>query len=159
MSLRAAALLVALIVALDRATKALVMARMSLGESIAVIPGFFSLTSVRNRGAAFGMLADLPEPWRLLFFVTVAVAAVGLFGWMLLKVPERDRWQRLSLVCVLAGAAGNLYDRVRYGEVVDFLDCYVGDWHWPAFNVADSAITVGAVLLVLLSLRGEGKAE
>lgn len=153
MSERASALLVAAILALDRYTKHLVDSAWNLGDTVAIIPGFFSLTYVRNRGGAFGLFSDLPEAWRVTFFVIFAVATVAALVWMLRSTPRSDVLQRFAITSVIGGAGGNLYDRLRYGEVIDFLDVYVGDWHWPAFNVADSFISVGVVLLLLASFR------
>ncbi len=155
MSNRAVILFVSLGLVLDRITKEIVLAQMTLGESIPVVPGFFSLVSVRNRGGAFGLLADLPPAVGLAFFVIVASATVAVLAWMLSRVAAEERWQRFALASVISGAVGNLYDRIRFGEVVDFLDCYWGAWHWPAFNVADSLITVGVVLLLLSSFAPE----
>lgn len=159
MKLRVALVLVALMVALDQYTKHLILADWTVGDTVPVIPGFFSLTYVRNRGGAFGLMADLPETWRVGFFVAFAVLTVAGLAWMLRETPREDLVQRLALTGVIGGAIGNLYDRVRYGEVVDFLDVYVRDWHWPAFNVADSFITCGVVLLLLGSLRGQARDE
>jgi signal peptidase II len=155
---RVSALLVALIFALDQYTKHLILADWKVGDTVAVIPSFFSLTYVRNRGGAFGMLADLPEGWRVGFFVAFAVVTVAALVWMLRSTPARDLAQRMAITWVIGGAAGNLYDRIRYGEVVDFLDVYVQGWHWPAFNVADSFITCGVVLLLLASMRSSDPA-
>ncbi len=146
--------LVAIMFAVDRWTKVLVDRRMELGESIPVIPGFFSLTYVHNRGAAFGLGADLPEQWRVLFFVALTLVVTGVLGWMLMATPRAQWAQRLALTGIIGGALGNLYDRIFYGRVIDFLDVYVGSWHWPAFNAADSFISVGAVVLVLASFAG-----
>jgi signal peptidase II len=145
---RASALMVAVIVALDQYTKHLVVSAWQLGDTTPIVPGFFSLTYLRNRGGAFGLFAGLPETWRVAFFVVFALATVAALIWMLRTTPREDRTQRLALTWVIGGALGNLYDRILYGEVVDFLDVYVGDWHWPAFNVADSFITCGVLLLV-----------
>ncbi len=153
MSGRVSALLVALIFALDQYTKHLVVAGWEVGDSLPVIPSFFSLTYVRNRGGAFGLLSNLPEAWRVTFFVVFAVVTVAALVWMLRSTPRADFAQRLAITAVIGGAVGNLWDRIRYGEVVDFLDVYVRDWHWPAFNVADSLISCGVVLLVLGSMR------
>jgi signal peptidase II len=154
------ALLVALIFALDQYTKHLFVAAWEPGQSLVVIPGLFSLTYVRNRGGAFGLLAGLPEAWRVGFFVVFAVATVAALVWMLRGTARDDLVQRLALTGVIGGAVGNLWDRIRYGEVVDFLDVYACDWHWPAFNVADSFISCGVVLLLVGSMRsvrgGEG---
>jgi signal peptidase II len=152
-SVRVSAILIALIVALDQYTKAVFSGGWRLGESLPVVPGFFSLTYVRNRGGAFGLMSDLPEAWRVAFFVVFAIVTVSVLVMMLRGTPASDLLQRFAITAVIGGAAGNLYDRVRYGEVVDFLDVYVGDWHWPAFNVADSFISVGVVLLLIGSLR------
>jgi signal peptidase II len=152
---RLSVLLVALIFALDQWTKQWILEGWELGESVPVIPGFFSLTYVRNRGGAFGLLSDLPESGRVAFFVVFAVVTVAALVWMLRSTPKEDWMQRLAITSVIGGAAGNLFDRVRYGEVIDFLDVYVRDWHWPAFNVADSFITCGVVLLLLSAFAGD----
>ncbi len=149
MTTRSVALMLLGLVALDQLSKKVILTTMALGESIVVLPGFFSITSVRNRGGAFGMLAGLPEPWGRVFFIVVSLSAVLIFLVMLLRLPEQDRWSRFALTAMVAGAVGNLYDRIRYGEVVDFLDFYIGGWHYPAFNVADSCIVVAAGVLLL----------
>ena len=153
MSGRVSALLVALIFVLDQYTKRLIVAHYELGDTLPLIPDFFSLTYLRNRGGAFGLLSDLPESWRVAFFVVFALATLAALVWMLRSAPRGDLLQRLAITAVIGGAVGNLWDRIRYGEVVDFLDVYVRDWHWPAFNVADSFISCGVVLLVLGSMR------
>ncbi|HXC50891.1 MAG TPA: signal peptidase II [Candidatus Limnocylindrales bacterium] len=153
MSVRVSALLALLIIALDQYTKSLISSSWRIGESHPIVPEIFSLTYVRNRGGAFGLMADLPEAWRVAFFVIFAIATVSALLWMLRSTPRGDVLQRFALTAVIGGAAGNLYDRVRYGEVVDFLDVYYRDWHWPAFNVADSFISCGVVLLLIGSLR------
>src|SRR6185369_15002556 len=152
-SVRVSALLALLIIALDQYTKSLISSSWRIGESHPIVPEIFSLTYVRNRGGAFGLMADLPEAWRVAFFVIFAIATVSALLWMLRSTPRGDVLQRFALTAVIGGAAGNLYDRVRYGEVVDFLDVYYRDWHWPAFNVADSFISCGVVLLLIGSLR------
>jgi signal peptidase II len=150
---RSSAIVIALILLLDRYTKHLVASTWDLGDTVEVIPGFFSLTYVRNRGGAFGMFADLPEGARIAFFVVFAVLTVAALVWMLRGTPRTDVLQRFAITSVIGGAAGNLYDRLRYGEVIDFLDVYHRGWHWPAFNVADSFISCGVVLLLVGSLR------
>lgn len=157
MNLRVAALVVALVVVADRATKWIVTATMQRGDSIPVIPGLFSLTYVRNPGAAFGMLAD--SPLRVPVLALFALAAIGGLTYLLAQTPRAHVWERTAAAIIIGGAIGNLYDRFRYGWVIDFLDFYVQRWHWPAFNVADSCITVGvAVLLIASMLRREGDA-
>lgn len=150
---RIAALVALAVFIADQVTKGLILGAFDGGESRVLIPDFFSLTYVRNRGGAFGFLSDMPAVWRETFFITFAIVTVALLVWMLRKTPVEDLVQRLALALVIGGAAGNLYDRIRYGEVIDFLDVYFRKWHWPAFNVADSAITVGVALLVVGSLR------
>lgn len=142
-----------LVVLLDQATKAWIISTMRIYDSFVVIEGFFSITHVRNPGAAFGFLAGAPPLFRHIFFLAVTVAAIAL----ILHYLRVSRIEEPSLVSalalILAGAVGNLIDRIRFGEVVDFLDVYIGSHHWPAFNVADSAITVGAVVLMAVLLR------
>ena len=141
-------LIVSLIVlVLDQATKLHIAYHFPYGASMTVIDGFFSLVHVRNQGAAFGILAD--SAMRVPFFVTVAVlACLGLL-WYLSRLREDQRFLQFSLALIFAGAVGNLIDRIRLGEVIDFIDIYWRSYHWPAFNVADSAITVGVVLLLI----------
>lgn len=132
----------------DQVTKSLVLANLSIHESTVVLEGFFNLTHVRNPGAAFGLLADAPELFRRLFFIiitAVVMVAVLFYFW---QGGIGQTRQTVALALILAGGAGNLIDRIRFGEVVDFLDVYIGTYHWPAFNVADSAISVGAILLI-----------
>ena len=148
-----AAALALLIFVVDQWAKSEVVARFQLGQTREIIPGFFSLTYVRNRGGAFGLLADLPPVYGQLLFVLFAGLTVILLAWMLRGTPRSDVSQRLALTAVIGGAIGNLYDRIRFGEVVDFLDVYAGTWHWPAFNVADSFITVGVLLLFWGAVR------
>jgi signal peptidase II len=139
--------------ALDVATKALVQSRFYLGESLGVAPGV-ALTYVRNTGAAFSILADASATWRRPFFYAVAAVACAFAVWMLRGIERRDRLSRLALGLVVGGALGNLSDRVRFGEVVDFIEVGVrGVYTWPVFNVADSAVCVGVGLLVWRILR------
>jgi signal peptidase II len=145
-----------LIVVLDQLTKYLVVQQFRLHESVQVIPGFFNLTYVRNPGAAFGILAGASGAWRTAFFLTVSVAALAV-----IVILVRTAHARLPLVAfslIGGGAVGNLIDRARFGEVVDFIDWYFRSHHWPTFNIADSAITVGVVLLAVDMLFA-GKAE
>ena len=149
-----------LVILLDQATKAWIISTMRLYDSFVVIGGFFNITHVRNPGAAFGFLAAAPPMFRYTFFIVVTVAAILL----ILHYLRISRIEAPSLVSalalILAGAAGNLIDRVRFGEVVDFLDVYIVSYHWPAFNVADSAITVGAaILIVVLLQKRKGRTE
>ncbi|MCL7488292.1 MAG: signal peptidase II [Desulfobulbaceae bacterium] len=142
-------LLIILVVVLDQLSKLWVVGNFDLYESWPVIPGFFSLTYLTNTGAAFGILAGHPTWWRQVFFVTVALVALVVIGFMYRRLRNESGWYEVSLAFIAGGALGNVIDRVRLGSVVDFLDVYIGTHHWPAFNIADSAITVGvAVFLV-----------
>jgi signal peptidase II len=145
---------VAVMVFLDFISKAYISSTMSLHESIVVIGGFFNITYVRNPGAAFSFLADAPPVFRFVFFVTVTAFAIILVLFYIVKSNIEEPFMTFALSLILSGAVGNLIDRVRFGEVIDFIDVYIGSHHWPAFNVADSAISVGAVILVLEMLRG-----
>ena len=136
------------VIALDQITKAVITEKLFMYGSYKVIDGFFSLVYVMNPGAAFGFLAGAPEIFRYLFFISVTVLAILLIIYYILKSKSQDVLMVISLTLIFGGAVGNLIDRIRFGAVVDFLDFYIGTWHWPAFNVADSAITVGAVLMI-----------
>ena len=142
-------IIVLLIVLTDQATKYWVDTSMALHQSIPVLEGFFSLTYVRNPGAAFGFLADTSPIFRYFFFITVNLVAMGLILAYIRKAPAEESGMIKALSLIMAGAAGNLIDRIRFGEVIDFLDVYIGSFHWPAFNVADSAISIGACLLII----------
>ncbi len=139
------------VIVLDQLTKQLATASLNYAEPVAVMP-LFNLTLVHNTGAAFSFLSQAGG-WQRWFFAAIAlVVSVGIVFW--LKKLERDKlWEAVGLALVLAGAVGNLWDRVAYGYVVDFLDFYYGTTHWPAFNVADIAIVMGAALLILDALR------
>lgn len=138
-----------LVIALDQASKWWFNSNLSLGELIAVIPDMFSWTLAYNRGAAFSFLAN-EAGWQRWFFAVIAlIASAVLFVW-LKRLGQHERWLAIALALVLGGALGNLYDRVALGHVVDFiLVHWKNQWYFPAFNVADSAITVGAFMLVL----------
>ena len=136
------------VIVLDQVTKLHIMQTMRLHESIPIVPNLFSLTYIRNPGAAFGLLAGSSNAFRMVFFGLTSIFALVLLGTILFRMPERDWLGRLSVAGILGGAVGNLIDRLRYGEVIDFLDVYVENYHWPAFNVADSAITIGVIFLI-----------
>lgn len=144
---------VAISLLLDQLTKFYIDANFRLHESIRVVENFFHITYVRNPGAAFGILAD--SSIRVPFFISVSiVASVGIL-WYLRRVSSEDRWQHFALGLIFSGAVGNLIDRSRYGEVIDFIDVHWYQYHWPAFNIADSAICIGVALMFLCSLRDE----
>lgn len=142
-----------LVVVLDQVTKVLVDRFMSLHESRIIVDGFLRLTYVRNRGAAFGILSDADLPYQPLLFAVVSLAALGAIAAYAWRLPARSRLPQTALALIMGGALGNLMDRARLGHVIDFVDAYWRAHHWPAFNVADSAISVGVVLLVLDILR------
>jgi len=132
----------------DRYTKWLISHRLSLHESISVLPGFFRIVHAENPGAAFGIFADSPSPWKIALLIDASIVTLMIVSALLWK--DRDRLSRttIGLSLILGGAIGNLWDRIVNRQVVDFLLFYVGRYQWPAFNVADSAIVIGACLLV-----------
>jgi signal peptidase II len=145
------AIICILVICLDQLTKFWVVQNFGMYESMVVVPGFFNLTYLTNTGAAFGMLAGLPLLWRQLFFVGVALVALVAIFFLHRKIAHESRWYTVSLALIAGGAVGNLIDRVRLGAVVDFLDVYLTTHHWPAFNVADSAISVGVVIFLVMN--------
>jgi signal peptidase II len=126
----------------DQATKYVILGRLSLFESVRVLP-FFNIVYIRNTGSAFGMFSSLGN----FFFITIAAVAIVVVAVLIIRDPEN----RVGLSLILGGAAGNLCDRFTHGYVVDFLDVHAGSRHWPAFNVADSALTIGILLLLIRS--------
>ena len=138
-----------LVIILDIITKAIIVNKVAYNEIINVIP-FINIVHIKNRGAAFGMFAGLGN----VFFVIVSIIAVLFILYYLKSVQKR--LEIISLSLVLGGAVGNLIDRVRFGEVTDFIDIYVNNWHWPSFNVADSALTVGIILFLWANIFGSG---
>jgi signal peptidase II len=142
-------LLAGAVVALDQITKLVVLEHLVLGVPIPVIDGLLSLTLVLNPGLAFGLLGGLPAAWRWLVAALSLVALVVLARVALRVLPAGGPTGRTAIGLVFGGAVGNLIDRARFGAVVDFVDVHWRGWHWPAFNVADSAITIGVVLLAL----------
>ena len=132
---------------LDQWTKQAVVDSMTLFESIQVLP-FFNFTYVHNYGAAFSFLHDAGG-WQRWFFTAIAIAVSLMILWWLKQTPKHQKLLPIAFCFVLGGAIGNVYDRIAYGYVIDFLDFYINDWHWPAFNIADSAIFIGAGLLII----------
>ena len=150
------------VIVLDQATKVAVVSTLRLYGSITVIPGFFNLVHVRNRGIAFGLLSQLGATWGTVLVSATTAAAIILLVLWLSRLRAGDDRTAFALSLIIGGAVGNLIDRIRLGEVVDFLDFYVGSFHWPAFNVADSAVTVGTfwvVLSMLFQHPREGKKQ
>jgi len=136
------------VLAVDQLTKYWIDSAMAIHDTIPVLSGFFSITYVRNPGAAFGFLAGASPTFRYTFFIVVNIIAIALILTYIRKAGKKESRMILGLSLIMAGAVGNLIDRVRFGEVVDFLDFYIGSIHWPAFNVADSSISVGAFFLI-----------
>lgn len=141
-----------LVLILDQFSKYMVSDLLHLYESVAVLP-FFSVTLLHNSGAAFSFLAGAGGWQRWLFTAIALVVSVAIVVWIK-RLPTTEKWQAAALALILGGALGNVIDRLRFGYVVDFLDVYYQKWHWPAFNVADSAITVGVAILLMATLRG-----
>jgi signal peptidase II len=146
------------VVTLDQATKALLVRSLPLHEYVPIIDGFLSLSHVHNRGAAFGVLSEASLPFQPVLLSALSLAALLAIVYYFVRLPPSARLPRVALALVLGGALGNLVDRVRLGHVVDFIHVYWRQHVWPDFNVADSAITVGVVLLILDILR-EPRAE
>lgn len=146
---------------LDQATKQWIVSNLAYAQRIEVIPGLFDITHVRNPGGAFSFFADAPLEQRLLFFIGTTVIAIILLLVFYAKLREDEVLSATALGVVLGGALGNLVDRVRYNEVIDFLDVHLlGGYTWPTFNVADSAIVIGVGLLILeVFLADEESAE
>jgi signal peptidase II len=141
-------LIAAGVVLVDRASKWLVAQNITLHDSLPVVAGFFRLTHVENRGAAFGLFSDSPSEWKVAVLILFSLIALVVVSALLWKNSHGMTVTGVGLALILGGALGNLWDRLVEGHVVDFLDFSVGGYHWPAFNVADSAIVMGALLLV-----------
>ncbi len=152
-------LIAVFVVFLDRLAKWSVERSISLHDSIQIIPGFFRITHVENRGAAFGLFADSPSQWKIAMLVLFSVVALVIISALLWKNSHSMSTTGIGLALILGGAVGNLWDRLLSGHVVDFLLFYVGQYQWPAFNVADSAIVIGAGLLVFEILSTKSPAQ
>jgi len=137
-----------IIVLLDQFTKALIIGHVSFNQTIPVMRGFFNITHIHNPGGAFGLMANLSPALRSIIFLFISSLAVGLIFYFYKKTPPNYPWLAAAFALIFGGAIGNLIDRLRFGFVVDFLDFYFGNLHWPAFNVADSAISVGIGIFV-----------
>lgn len=138
----------AVIVFLDQITKAAILKNFFIHESYPVIDGFFNLVYVMNPGAAFGFLANMSGTFRYIFFTGITVLVIALIIYYIATSKSHNTLYVISLSLIFAGAVGNLIDRIRFGAVVDFLDFYIRTWHWPAFNVADSSISIGAAVMI-----------
>jgi signal peptidase II len=152
-------LIALLVVVLDRLAKLVVSRNIGLHGSVQIIPGFFRLTHVENKGAAFGLFADSPSEWKIAVLVLFSLVALVIVSALLWKNSHAMTSTGVGLALILGGAVGNLWDRLVKGQVVDFLLFYIGRYQWPAFNVADSAIVVGAGLLVFEILFSKAPAQ
>ena len=137
-----------IIVLLDQFTKALILGYVPFNQTIPVMRGFFNITHIHNAGGAFGLMANLSPTLRSIVFLFISSLAVGLIFYFYKKTPANYPWLSAAFALIFGGAIGNLIDRLRFGFVIDFLDFYIGNLHWPAFNVADSAISVGIGIFV-----------
>src|SRR6478736_4443783 len=153
-------LLIALaVLLLDRITKWAIAQTIPLEDTINIIPGFFRLTHLENTGAAFSLFADSSSPFRTTLLIAFSVAALSVVSVLLWKDRRVFHSGTLALSLILGGAVGNLWDRIANGKVTDFLDFYIGIHHWPPFNLADSAIVVGALLLFMRMLRKDHRPQ
>jgi signal peptidase II len=141
------------VLVLDQVTKVWVSSALRLHETRPVITGFLSLTLVHNTGAAFGILAGERSPLRTWFFLLISILAAGVVLWLLWRLRPEQKMEATALSLILGGALGNVIDRVRFGRVIDFIDVYFRTYHWPAFNVADAAISVGVFALLWCLIR------
>jgi signal peptidase II len=141
------------VILIDQVTKHMVDSTMRLYQTIELAP-YFQLTYMRNQGAAFSFLSTAGG-WQRWFFIALATLSSIVIGYWLKKLNRSQSFEAFAWAMVLGGALGNLIDRIIYGYVIDFLDVYYGDWHWPAFNVADSAITLGVTMLLIDSFRSK----
>lgn len=138
------ALISAAVLVVDQASKVFVTAGIPVNGGVEVVPGLLSLVHARNPGAAFGLMAGFDSWFRPMLLILVSAVAAGFLLWMLVRFPEHHWLMLTALACFFGGALGNLIDRVVFGEVRDFIDVSIGGYHWPAFNVADAALCVGA---------------
>lgn len=146
-------LLAIALVALDQATKLLVARTVDLYQSITVIPGFFNITRIHNKGAIFGSFSQTNNKLVFALLTAASLAALVLVVYYFFKTPAGDKLMKVALTLIMAGALGNQFDRLIRGHVIDFLDFYVGNAHWPFFNAADSCITIGACLMLVILFR------
>lgn len=146
------------VLALDRLTKWIIESRLTFFDTHKIIPGFFDIVRSENRGVAFGIFNDSTSPLRTALLIIAALAAVALLTGMLWRARTMDRNSTWGFALILGGAAGNVFDRIVYGHVTDFLLLYIGQYQWPTFNVADTAIVAGSGLLLLDLLRSKRQA-
>jgi signal peptidase II len=141
------------LLAVDQATKLVIARTVELYTSITVIPGFFNITRIHNKGAIFGTFSRTNNTLVFVLLTAASLGALALVAFYFFKTPAADRLMRVSLTLIMAGALGNLFDRLVRGHVIDFLDVHIRDAHWPFFNVADSCISIGACLMLVILFR------
>ena len=137
-----------LVIIIDQITKAAILIFLPLYRSVSVIPGFFNLTHIHNPGGAFGFMSNQSSSVHNIIFLFIASLAICLIFYFYINTPKKHTLIATGFALIFGGAIGNMIDRIRFGKVVDFLDFYIGDLHWPVFNVADSAISVGIVIFL-----------
>ena len=137
------------LIILDQLTKYMVTIHVPLHYSISVIEGFFSITHIRNPGVAFGLFAGQESEYKVLFFIVISIIAIIAILVIFHQTPDDKRMVKVGLVLIFSGAVGNLVDRILHKEVIDFLDFFYNGSHWPAFNVADSCITIGVSFMIV----------
>jgi signal peptidase II len=142
-----------LVIVADIATKQMILEAFAPGEMKEIIPGFFNLVLVFNPGAAFGMFATLPDPYREIILYSTALLAIVFLFYLLFSEYKESRIGQVAIGLILGGAVGNKIDRLTQGKVTDFLDFYIGSYHWPAFNVADSAICCGVAVMLFAMIK------
>jgi signal peptidase II len=136
-----------LVIIIDQITKWIISSNFLLHQLVTVTP-FLSITFIMNKGAAFGFLSNCPDGFREYFFISTSIIAMVIILFLYLKTEEREILKKISFSLIIGGASGNIIDRIRFGEVIDFIDFHVGKYHWPAFNIADSAITIGIAIFI-----------
>jgi signal peptidase II len=144
---------------LDQVSKWLIINHLELHQGLSVIPGFFNLVLVKNRGMAFGILSQIRSGFSYYFLLTATIVAIGFIVFFFFWIKGKEKWLTVGLSLILGGAVGNLVDRVQFGYVIDFLDFFLRGYHWPAFNVADSAVTAGTFWLFINILKGKDLKE
>lgn len=149
---------VIMVVFLDQASKYWIIWKLDIGERIPILP-VFDITHIKNKGAAFGMFHDTSPAFRLVFFGLVTIICLILLLYWLGTTPIAEKWQRFGLSLILGGALGNLKDRIVFGQVTDFIHVFYKSWSYPAFNIADSAITIGVAIILIRMLAHQMKAK
>lgn len=142
---------------LDQISKWWILANLRIGDMIVMLPGYFEILHVRNTGAAFGILRNLPVTYRTIFFVSITVIACAAIIVIFKQMQDESAWLKAFLCLILAGALGNLTDRIIHREVVDFINVHAGSFYWPTFNIADTFITGGMIGLIIYTFWGAKK--